>query len=361
MKNSSLRLAIALLPPLATAALTSTAEAQGCKSTWCGWTAYWENDSFTTTNGSDELYTNGLRFTLGRTKSPGWTDSLGTWWRQHSIIARDREHDSFTSYTLGQNFFTPREITTYDAIPNDRPFAGLLYAGMRVDFTEAPPPEDRRFLALTFQHSFEVGAGVFGQTAFGGELQTAFHVLRKSRIPKGWDNQVRNQPALFGTYMWRAKTNWSLINIVPHAGIMLGNPQTYAYGGATVGFGYHMDGFPTVLLQQNAARGTKSNYDFEIGLIAGVEGRQFLRNEVVEGSGRNGVPQLRARAGVVDQRLGLTARLAEWRLSWSFLIHRSAEARRYCGNRTRHTQLWLAFSELRGPSIPKPWCAASRH
>jgi lipid A 3-O-deacylase len=310
--------------------LPRIALSQRCRSDWCGWTAYWENDSFVHfLAGSDELYTNGIRFALGRNplRNWRWVDSLGVWWQLHAPTARRKQEFVRTSaVVLGQNFFTPREITTYDADPTDRPYAGLLYTSVRLDFTEDSPRKTRHFPDLTFQHSLEGTVGIFGQTAFAGETQSAVHVLRKNRIPKGWDNQVRNSPAASATYMWRAKTNWPVLNFIPHAGLMLGLPQTYAYGGGTVSLGYHVTGFPSLLIQQTATpNAAAEDHAVELGLFAGVEGRAFAKNDVVEGRFGQMNPGLPARHGVWDRRYGFTFRFTDWRLSYTFLIQRSPE------------------------------------
>lgn len=287
-----------------------------------GWVLSWENDSFVPSKqGTDESYTNGVRFALQHRW--GWSESLGAWWRSHYPLARSGRRSTVASaLVIGQNFFTPKVITTYEPDPLDRPYAGLLYAGARVDITEMLGPDPRLF-RFQLQHSLEFDLGILGPPALAGQTQTGVHLLRKSRIPKGWDQQIGAELAPAITVMTQAKIGTHFIDVVPHGGVLVGVAQTYAFGGLTGRVGWRMSSFPALLVRQTASR-TESRAAVELSLLAGVEGRAFARNAFVEGNMLGSGPGHSREPLVGDFRWGLSARLLDWRLSYSF-VRRSSE------------------------------------
>lgn len=292
--------------------------------TWLGWTAYWENDSFQPPGtGSDANYTNGVRVSAAHNpaRNPRWVDRLGRRWRGTPLV-----RDSFSdinivpvlSVVLGQNFFTPSLITDFAVDPRDRPYAGLLYGGVRLDLTE--DPQDMGWAAsLTLQHSAELDVGVLGPQAFGEEIQTGVHVLRGSRIPKGWDHQIGFDPLFQAGYMARGRLGGSHLDVTPHVGAMVGNPQTAAYGGATARVGINLTGFPALLIPMAVEDRGPERPDFELALLAGVEGRAFAHNAVLDG-GLIGSDTLAVdRESLVgDLRLGASVRLTDWRVTYTW-------------------------------------------
>lgn len=339
------RIVIAACAAAALLVLPPAASAQS----WRGWTAYWENDSFQSPlTQSDQAYTNGVRISVAREPQRNFAlvDSLGRRWRDTWLV-RDGYTDLFTrpvmSLVLGQNFFTPTVITDFDVDPLDRPYTGLLYVGVRLDLTE-DPQELGGPLSLTLQHSAEVDAGVMGPPAFGEEVQTGVHVLRTSRIPKGWDDQLGFDPLLQATYMVRARlAASSFFDLTPHAGAMVGNPQTVAYGGATARLGINLSGFPALLVPMNVV-GQDERPDFELSVLAGVEGRAFAHNALLDG-GLFGEDTLTvSRESLVgDVRLGASLRLIDWRVSYTW-VRRSAEVAEGPFGGLDHDYGSLAFS-----------------
>jgi hypothetical protein len=85
-------------------------------------TLQFENDYFA---GEDRNYTHGMRFAYAMPVSP------------ESLVARigrllpliDPGGRLRSTYSLGQNIFTPDEITRSELIPDDQPYAGWLYVG----------------------------------------------------------------------------------------------------------------------------------------------------------------------------------------------------------------------------------------
>ncbi len=307
---------------------------------WQGWNAYWENDSWVLVGGSDDAFTNGLRLALGRHPNANLplADRLQEKWFPRQVsndagerIRRTRKANS--AVVIGQNFFTPREITDYDVDPRDRPYAGLWYLGARIDITEDPElepgTEDEDLLVRTpfqsqIQHSFELDVGVLGQGAGGRPVQSAVHAaISTHRIPKGWSNQIKNSPAVSLLYMIRQRFGWEFFDVVPHGGVTLGTTQTYPYAGLSLRLGWGLSGFPTLLGRNTSLFGV-SRSAWEFGVTGGIEGRYFVRNSFVEGSLFRSAPGIDAVRGVGDYRLGLFLRVVDWRFDYMF-VRRSAE------------------------------------
>jgi lipid A 3-O-deacylase len=316
---------------------------------WLAWTAYWENDSFQRPlTQSDANYTNGVRLMVVRNpaRNPGWADSLGARWRRSPLV-RQRfvtpDMGPVLSLVLGHNIFTPTVITDHRVDPLDRPFAGLLYGGLRLDFTEEPQALGWAG-TLTLQHTAEVDVGVLGPPAFGRQVQSGVHVLRGSRIPKGWHEQLGFDPLLQGHYSVRGRLGGSHLDLTPHVGLTVGNPQTLAYGGATARVGFHLSGFPALLIPMTVADTEEERPDWEFALLAGVEGRAFARNALLEGGLLGGdTLTVEPRRLVADLRLGGSLRLTDWRVSYTW-VRRSRELARGPFSDDRHDYGSLALS-----------------
>jgi len=289
---------------------------------WHGWAAYWENDTWVPSNASDDAFTNGLRLVLGRASGQ---DLPGTNWFQNSwpLQRKAKAHSTRSSLVVGHNMFTPYEITDYVPDPNDRPFMGLFYLGARYDITES---RSRGLFDSRLRHSLEFDLGVMGPAAGGHPVQSAVHsAITTHRIPKGWPAQVDNTLAVSAMYMAQWKLGTHFLDVIPHGGLLLGTVQTYPFAGLTARMGWNMSGFPAPLGRMTAARST-GRPDWEIGVLAGVEGRYFVHNAPVRGSmfdpgdpGIDGIVR-----GVGDYRAGFFLRLIDWRLSYTF-VRRSPE------------------------------------
>jgi hypothetical protein len=287
--------------------------------------------------GSDDAFTNGVRLAIGRDPNAAADakyDWLGRWLEGNALLGRqNRAADTFTSLVVGQNFFTPLEITDYEIDPTDRPYAGFTYLGVRADLTERaefePDPVDpnadrERPFQSQRQHAAEVNVGVIGPAAGAEPVQSSVHaVLRTHRIPKGWYTQIGTSLGVSGYYLVRQKIGWPFVDVVPHGGALLGTTQIYPFAGATVRVGWNMTGFPA-LIGRNTAIATSARPDWEVGLLAGGEGRYFLRNSFVQGTifgGGDGVEAIRT---VGEYRLGFWLRLLDWRLTYT-MLRRSPE------------------------------------
>jgi hypothetical protein len=152
-----------------------------------------------------------------------------------------RRFDPGTSLFLGQTLFTPQNIVTYEPRRDDRPFVGFLYAGVS-SVLQAGWAEDDGKKLHPRRYTAQLNVGVTGyDAALGRSIQGSFHVLRESRIPKGWYTQSGNRPEMNALFIredivspYRLR-NHADLTLVGQAA--LGTTQTFASGGAVLRLG----------------------------------------------------------------------------------------------------------------------------
>ena len=166
-----------------------------------GGTARVENDLFANT---DQNYTNGVAFTavshdiIGPLK-PG---CLPAPVRLHAELIRllnpgfwaDAQRPAATQNVVmkfGQSMYTPSDPARIDLIRDDRPYAGLLYVGMSWNRRTHDPRNNSEMLDTR-----EITLGVIGPLALGRQAQNLVHDTIGADRFLGWDNQLKNEPAL---------------------------------------------------------------------------------------------------------------------------------------------------------------------
>jgi len=157
-----------------------------------------------------------------------------------------------TAWTFGQNLYTPENLRTPRLIPDQRPYGAWLYYGNVLTLSKP----DR-------QHSLEIDAGaVGGSLALGEPVQRRWHAFLRSVTnsdtppdPKGWGNQIKNQPGLQLLYQGRRRfverstqSGLRYFDIVPQVNAALGTVNVHASVGATVRLGYNLSNlFPETI------------------------------------------------------------------------------------------------------------------
>lgn len=301
-----------------------------------------ENDIFA--SGADRHYTQGLRLSyLTKAKScePDRDDRcISGFLRDLTAFIpafRDGEEHRI-AYSLGQNMYTPSDISAAELLPDDRPYAGWLYGGL--GFVSRNSFEDAGGKSHTRLDRLEVNLGVVGPASLAGKTQRGWHDLFNFREPRGWKNQLRNEPGVVLLYerQWLFKDNEMIFNmfdaeIAPSVGAAVGNVFTYAAAGARVRLGIDLPadyGPPRI-------RPSLPGSDFFIAgervagyLFGAVEGRAVARNIFLDGNSfrkSHSVPKkhlvgdLQAGAALIIPRTGL---LPPFRLSYTY-IWRSKE------------------------------------
>ena len=187
---------------------------------------YFENDIFDKT---DKGYTNGVKF------SAIYNVNTDVYPFFKAPFFYDPSKNHFTTFSFGQDIFTPADTQAVPPNPEDSPYAGWLYVGMNWQQGDADNLD-----------SLEIQVGVVGPAALGEEIQNGIHAMTGSQKALGWDYQLENEPGLIVSYehRWRHVTDelfWGInADAIPYTGFALGNVLTYANAGASLRVGWNI-------------------------------------------------------------------------------------------------------------------------
>nr|WP_296748324.1 lipid A deacylase LpxR family protein [Thioalkalivibrio sp.] len=191
----------------------------------------YENDLFA---GDDRWYTNGVRATWMRTTRPGLHNDLVARLGDRSRLVNPGKPVSY-GFSVGQNMYTPKDITDPDPPEDDRPYAGWLHLSAGLG--------QLRSASLT---RLSVTVGVVGPASLADRTQKEVHRFVGADMPLGWDTQLRNEPTLMVGVerierIWetRRSDGWGA-DFSGHLGLTLGTPFTLAGTGLTLRLGRYM-------------------------------------------------------------------------------------------------------------------------
>jgi hypothetical protein len=236
-----------------------------------------ENDTFADT---DHYYTSGLRLAWTSAGAPpGGLATLGGW------LARTGMQGPAAitwSAAIGQSIYASREVGSRDPPRDDRPFAGWLYATLGLNAATA-----------TDFATAELSLGVIGPAARGEELQDFVHTIRSENEDEGWNRQIDNRPAALLSLERRWAIEWArpsetlAADVVPAAGLQLGNVQTSAAAGFLVRFGRHLDidfGPPRIRPALSGIGVFRPPPDWALYGFLGAEGRAVAYDATLDGN-----------------------------------------------------------------------------
>ncbi len=205
-------------------------------------TLMFENDLF---GDSDAQYTNGLKLSwlspdLKALESDGavprWLLGLVTRLNAFERSLLGDEHRQFNlGFAVGQMMFTPNDTQSVALVADDRPYAGWLYGALA-------------FVSKTDRvaDTLEIQLGVIGPSSLAEDAQKFVHDVRDLPLPRGWDNQLDDEPGLVIYYerKWRlaraelvGKLGYDFIG---HAGLAVGNVYDYVAAGGEARFGWRL-------------------------------------------------------------------------------------------------------------------------
>ena len=257
-----------------------------------------ENDSYT--NSGDDNYTNGLRVAWldASFKPPAVAE-----WLADQLPVLDATKPMLVQYSLGQNMYTPKDITRATAQPNDRPWAGFLYGSMALTSGDREQVDD-----------VELNVGIVGPSALAGEAQRLIHRLGDYRKPRGWDNQLHDEPALNLMMQRRWPTLWeatvadTAFYLSPHVGAAVGNVYTHAATGVTLRWDSRADAvIDNPMRVRPSPPGTgyfQTSPHPVVSLFVGAEGRAVARNIFLDGNTFRDSPHVNKKNLVADLQAG---------------------------------------------------------
>jgi hypothetical protein len=282
-----------------------------------------ENDSIGG-SGTDDNYSSGVRvnYTEIRPQFPALARALGG-----LIPGFELNDSSALYYSLGQNIYTPENITSRTPDPNDRPWAAFLYGSMGM-------------ATIAGNHMDEVEAtlGVVGPLALGEPVQKFVHRhLSGSPTPRGWAHQLRNEPGL----MLAWQRSWPMLahgtaggtfwSVKPYAGVTAGNIRTYADAGFSIRLSPRDSIWQdTPLRVAPAMPGTGiyeiPPYKWSWELFAGLEGRAVARDIFLDGNSFADSPSVDKKYFVAEANGGAALTYDRYRISYT-LVYRTKEFR----------------------------------
>lgn len=260
--------------------------------------------------GTDRHFTQGTRVSYysGEDRSNWLTDTaeLIPYFRK-----RGPGRESWrANLAFGQSIYTPSDITAERLQKTERPYAAYLYAGLGLlriskDANNKPKTLD----------TFELQLGVVGPYALGEEVQSGWHEhISDSPEPKGWRHQLKNEPIvnLHWDRQWRKALNplgGLEMDLMPHAGLSLGNLDTHAGVGFTLrlGLGLWKDNGPSRIRPSLPGSGYLKASDRASGyFFIGTESRLIGRNIFLDGNTFTDSHRVAKKPLVVDTQYGIS-------------------------------------------------------
>lgn len=281
-------------------------------------TLQFDNDFF---GGSDSHYTQGMRaaYLSPEGAAPALMRKFGD-----IVPLFGSTYNMRFSISIGQNMYTPEDITLENPPANDRPYAGWLYAGF----------------GLVSQHGvwldkLELDLGVIGPYSFAEETQTEWHRIFGFNEPEGWDYQLDTEPGVNLYYETSRRSLFELpltryipienlgIDLTPHFGLALGNVQIHGAAGATARFGDDLPAdFGPPKIRPNLPGSDFFVLDDDIGwyFFGGAEARAVLRNIFLDGNTFSSSRRVDKYPLVVDFQAGAAVTFQRLRLSYTHLF-----------------------------------------
>jgi lipid A 3-O-deacylase len=284
---------------------------------------YIENDML---SGTDRYYTNGIKIGFG-VPLGGLADLLQV---PAASVLREIADTSQVHVGLffGQNLYTPRRITEALPQPLDRPWAAWLYVAGVAQLVDKNPRGYSRLRTV------ELDVGAVGPAAFGREVQTDWHRIVGVDQPRGWSNQIPNEPGFLLAYLQKERVSLvdGVIDAVPHFGATVGNVMTLARAGGIVRFGQRMTGFGPDSIEPGGAMLQNTRYQDSGVSRSGSEWYGFIGTDLravgynifLDGTLFSDSPSVDRRPFVYDVTVGFSARVQALRFSLTH-VRRSSE------------------------------------
>lgn len=290
-------------------------------------TIYLENDIFA---GEDQNYTNGLKLTWSSPIYKAYPPKAWPHRWLYPVIKKlpfessERTRNNIT-YSLGQNIYTPADIEEEDLIENDRPYAGITYGS--IGFHNR---------TLTDMDTLELYLGIVGPQSYAEQSQETIHALFNDKEPKGWDNQLDNEPVIGIVYSHKKKLvesrgsknfgyDWIL-----NTGGGIGNAMTFYNLGLTFRIGWNMPNdfgnFP--IRPASAFNGAFDDSDprmqegknLGLHLFFAVNGKAVIRDIFLDGNTFSDSHSVDKKPLVADYITGLGFIMGKVKLSMAYVI-----------------------------------------
>lgn len=277
-----------------------------------------ENDFFG--GGTDRHFSHGSRIEV-LTSPIKWIANAADklpWFKTERQNQREDELKARVSVSIGQNIYTPEDTYTRKPLPNERPYAGWLYAGIGVVANQGSNRYDKLYLE----------AGVVGPQSYAQDVQTYWHSMFGLHVPEGWDNQLKNEPGAALYYeqarrIFRKDLFGLETDLIPHFGGSVGNVLTHGALGTTLRFGSGLRedfGPPRIRPSLPGSTFYRPGKAFTWYIFTGMEGRVVLYNIFLDGNTFTDSLSVDKRPFVGDLQAGLVVQWKRFRFSYTQIL-----------------------------------------
>ena len=250
---------------------------------------FFENDAFF---GTDKEYTNGIRFSMLLNDNP-YKDSTFQKFIKNTVrkagMANNENTKFAYSISIGQNIYTPENTESIELVKNDRPYAGVTYLAAGII------TQTKRTM-----NTLEFSLGIIGEHSYAEDVQKSVHETFDWDKPKGWGNQLKDEPLIQMFYAKRWKASKGIYNgfgfdIIPEISAGAGNVLTYVQAGVSFRAGFNIPndfGTPRIRpatdtnfpLDKNDPRLFPRYKRFGVYLFCTANSEYVLRNLFLDGS-----------------------------------------------------------------------------
>jgi hypothetical protein len=199
----------------------------------------------------------------------------------------------------------------------------------------------------TVADTLDIQVGMVGPASLAEQAQKFVHDLRDLDQPRGWQNQLSNEPGLVIYYerKWRARPAPLFArfgyDVIGHAGLAVGNVWDYGALGFETRLGWNLpNDFGTSLVRPGGdanapiAQGAGGSYGRGFGAyaFAALGGRLVGRNIFLDGNSFEGSHDVDKKYAVGDFVVGASVLYGPLKLSYAQVFR----TREFDGQRRRH-------------------------
>src|SRR5688572_21680394 len=272
-----------------------------------------DNDLFT---GTDRDYTSGVQIGATSATVESFDDAAFAprlRWANRNLkwLQPKGFEENNVAWTIGQRMFTPEDWSLTEPDSRDRPYAGLLFAGLTYN--------GRNSHSL---RSTSLEVGIVGPSALAEQTQRVVHRAVRADRFLGWDHQLNDEPVLRIRHQrfqrWDIKPARRFGDVTVHYGGSVGNLATFANSGAELRLGKSLpDNFgtaTTLAYGQDTAPtrwGGSSSRPSIHGFIA-VDARVVLHDITLDGNTWRDSASVEREPYVAELTLGVALDWREW-------------------------------------------------
>jgi len=214
---------------------------------------------------------------------------------------------------LGQEIYTPEDLSATKLIRDDRPYAGWLYGGLI--FQQRGSNEFGGVMA-----TFRIRAGVVGPESQADDTQITWHSIWGFQHPSGWRHQLGTEVGGEFSYDRRHRFAWGddwSIQFLPEAGCNLGNVRTDFHAGGTLRLGYDIP-------NEFGVNDSRPGANWGMYAFGGLYGEAVLLDIFLDGNNFRRSPNVDKEPFIFEGRFGVAVTSRHFEISVAH-IQRSIE------------------------------------